>query len=225
MNRKENKEFKTNKIIKVATKLFINNGYENTSVRQILNETGIGQGSLYNFFNDKEEILLCVFKNIHEELMALTQKIANDFEEPILGIFTSAATEKMAMFESNRVKNIYRFMWSVKPVKDYILPHRVANTKKILKSFRLKFTEEEIYARILASMGVEKALGEAIIDGSTHIEPEEVWIIQTRMYLASFGVSNIRINKVIQNVLNIIEKKGNKYKKSFIRKLANSPLK
>lgn len=222
MNRKENKETKTKKIIKVATKLFIKQGYENTPVRQILKEAGISTGSLYNFFNNKEEILLSVFKDIGNEVITLCQEIANDFDEPVLGNFIGVATEKMAMLESRRIKNIYRFIWSVKSVKDFILPLRVRNAKEILKSFKLDFTEEEIYARVIASMGVERALVEAMIDGSISLKPEEVWAIHTRMYLASFGVSSARSNKIIQRVLDVISKKGDTYKKRFISRLSRS---
>lgn len=224
MNRKENKEIKTKNIIRVATRLFINQGYENTPVRQILKEAGISTGSLYNFFNNKEEILLSVFKDIGREVIALSQEIANDFDEPVLGNFIGVATEKMAMLESRRVKNIYRFIWSVKPVKDFILPLRVRNAKEILKSFKLHFSEGDIYARVVASMGVERALVEAMIDGSINIKPEELWTIHTRMYLASFGVSSARSNKIIQKVLDILSKKGNTYKKRFINRLSKNSI-
>ena len=44
-------------IIKVATDLFIRNGYEYTTIEDILKDWGGSKGSLYYYFKSKEEIL------------------------------------------------------------------------------------------------------------------------------------------------------------------------
>lgn len=50
------------KIIEVARDLFWKNGYEATGIAEILNEAGIGSGSLYWFFKTKEELLAAVLE-------------------------------------------------------------------------------------------------------------------------------------------------------------------
>lgn len=52
------------KILKSATKLFSEQGYKATSVRNIAAEVGIKQSALYNHFKNKEDIFLEVSKNI-----------------------------------------------------------------------------------------------------------------------------------------------------------------
>jgi len=46
------------RIIRISRRLFLEQGYDKTSVRQILNKSGLSTGSLYHFFKNKEEILL-----------------------------------------------------------------------------------------------------------------------------------------------------------------------
>jgi len=52
------------KILKVSSTLFSELGYKGTSVRKIADKVGIKQSALYNHFKNKEEIFLCVAKNI-----------------------------------------------------------------------------------------------------------------------------------------------------------------
>jgi AcrR family transcriptional regulator len=46
------------KIVEVATRLFYQQGYNLTSINQVIEEADIARGSLYNHFNSKTEVLL-----------------------------------------------------------------------------------------------------------------------------------------------------------------------
>ena len=51
-------------ILRVSTELFLNKGYENTTIRQIAEASGICRGHLYYYFKKKEDILIHIFKQI-----------------------------------------------------------------------------------------------------------------------------------------------------------------
>ena len=61
-------------ILKISTKLFLDQGYDNTTIRQIAEASGIGRGHLYYYFRKKEDILIHIFKQI-------LNKIYNDVIE------------------------------------------------------------------------------------------------------------------------------------------------
>jgi AcrR family transcriptional regulator len=46
------------RILNVAARLFLNQGYHETSMRQVAEATGMGKSTLYDYFRSKEEILL-----------------------------------------------------------------------------------------------------------------------------------------------------------------------
>jgi AcrR family transcriptional regulator len=52
-------------IVQAAHRLFIENGYHGTSMRQIAEEAGIALGGIYNHFASKEDIYLAVIKEHH----------------------------------------------------------------------------------------------------------------------------------------------------------------
>lgn len=73
------KENKTKEILLVtATKLFSENGYEATGVRDILQSCGVSTGSFYHFFSSKESIFEAV---IERYLQGYTERIGSIFTD------------------------------------------------------------------------------------------------------------------------------------------------
>lgn len=57
-------------ITSVAFKLFLEKGYNKTSIQDIINETKLSKGGIYHHFNSKEEIFEAVFLIIADEIIA-----------------------------------------------------------------------------------------------------------------------------------------------------------
>jgi AcrR family transcriptional regulator len=55
-------------VIKIAHQLFIDKGYQATSVQDILESSGISKGTFYNYFTSKGELLIAIFKNLQLEI-------------------------------------------------------------------------------------------------------------------------------------------------------------
>ena len=73
------KENKTKEILlETATKLFSENGYEATGVRDILQVSGVSTGSFYHFFSSKESIFEAV---IERYLQGYTERIGDIFTD------------------------------------------------------------------------------------------------------------------------------------------------
>lgn len=71
MNKKE-------EIMQSATHLFSEKGYSSTSVQEIANDCGISKGTLYSFFNSKEELLIQVIKHNHNKMLQQTMNVNLD---------------------------------------------------------------------------------------------------------------------------------------------------
>ena len=82
--RKANREVVRTKIIKISRRLFLEQGYENTTVRQVLKKASLSTGSLYHFFKNKEEILLFALRDALLEISSLTDSMAVKYNEPVL---------------------------------------------------------------------------------------------------------------------------------------------
>ncbi|OMF07187.1 TetR family transcriptional regulator [Paenibacillus amylolyticus] len=53
----KNPQERKNEILTVAMELFNSKGYENTSVSEIVRKVGVSQGTFYNYFQSKEDVL------------------------------------------------------------------------------------------------------------------------------------------------------------------------
>ncbi len=76
-------------IIKKATKLFMKQGYAQTSMREISRATGIDIRNLYYFIRSKEEILFLVIEMIHRrELEFFEKQDFTSIDDPVLQLRT-----------------------------------------------------------------------------------------------------------------------------------------
>ena len=85
----KNGEERKHEILDIAKELFIEKGYENTSIVNILEKVGIAKGTLYYYFTSKEEI--------SEKIFYKAQEISKDpslsVQEKILGVVMSLNIE------------------------------------------------------------------------------------------------------------------------------------
>lgn len=85
-------------IVQAARRLFVQQGYHGTSMRQIAKEAGVALGGIYNHFPSKEAIFETVFLEYHpylEVLPALLSAEGNTLEE----LVRSAAARMLAALE------------------------------------------------------------------------------------------------------------------------------
>ncbi len=74
------------KIASVAWKLFYEQGYEATTVDQIINECGVSKGNFYHYFSAKDELLNSLsdmFDEEYEKIMDKLDKDMNSFDKLI----------------------------------------------------------------------------------------------------------------------------------------------
>ncbi|WP_456276208.1 TetR/AcrR family transcriptional regulator [Bacillus sp. AK128] len=55
-------------VMKMAHQLFVEKGFQNTSIQDILDYSGISKGTFYNYFSSKNELLIALLKAIYQEM-------------------------------------------------------------------------------------------------------------------------------------------------------------
>lgn len=87
-------------ILGVATRLFVEKGYDATSLQDIINDTHLSKGAIYHHFSSKEEIFAAIFHRISEENTTALTKVRDD--ETRNGLEKLRAIFKAALFNSNQ---------------------------------------------------------------------------------------------------------------------------
>lgn len=95
------KESKQTTIINAALKLFARAGYEATSVDDIARETGLGKGTLYLYFKDKEDLYYHTMLSVFDSYEQAVRECI-DSSKPPAEILRSIAMGMIAFFAGNR---------------------------------------------------------------------------------------------------------------------------
>jgi len=74
-------------VLKKAHELFIEKGFQATSIQEILESSGISKGTFYNYFSSKNELLISIFKDIYSELGEKRKQLMIGQDKASLAIF------------------------------------------------------------------------------------------------------------------------------------------
>ena len=78
MKNNERTKTRKNEILDIAERLFMERGYENTTINNILSVSGIAKGSLYYHYKSKEDVLDGIIGRITEQIVVAAKTIADD---------------------------------------------------------------------------------------------------------------------------------------------------
>lgn len=103
---KQNRE-RRQKLLDSSVELFIEKGYFNTAVRDIINRSGLGTGTFYNYFTDKEDVLKVLLEGFADRIIASI----NDYyeaEKDLYERFIETKRVTMQVFVQNeKLSEIY----------------------------------------------------------------------------------------------------------------------
>lgn len=204
-NRKANREVLRSKIIKISRRLFLEQGYENTTVRQILKKAGLSTGSLYHFFKNKEEILLLGLQDALIEISSLTDSKAAKYKEPLLRYALDVALGTSEILKHKHLFNFYNAVYKNESVENLVISLKVTKMKTLLKDLNLSFTDSEIHSRMLAIHGATRALMIAKINKQLSIDLKEIYSLIIRIALTEFKIPQKKIEKILKLTSEIIQ--------------------
>ncbi|WP_425447367.1 TetR/AcrR family transcriptional regulator [Dethiothermospora halolimnae] len=157
-------------LLKEARELFIKKGFKSTGIREIAKKTGVATGTLYNYYDSKEDIFLDIFLEENDQLNKEIIKSLN-IEEQSLKILKKAISNHLEKIEENPILKV---MFETE-VRDKVLSKLKPNKyKKYTESTRDTFIP---YIKNMQDKGIVK-----------NIDPEFFIIVINTIY-------NVNINK------------------------------
>jgi AcrR family transcriptional regulator len=98
MPRKNNSKQTIETVIDISTRLFVEKGYDQTSMQDIVNELGMSKGAIFYHFKSKEDILNAVIERHSEESALLAQRWIDEMDgmlakDKIITLFEKTMTD------------------------------------------------------------------------------------------------------------------------------------
>ncbi|MEA5468956.1 TetR/AcrR family transcriptional regulator [Spirulina sp. 06S082] len=154
------KEKKRHEIVEASVQVFKCRGYQGTRIIDIAKEAGIGKGTVYEYFNSKDEIILSVFDELFLDYEQLLYTRANSDRPPIEELLSSVASAFEDLDNCSELIPVYFELWSSRQLCESLgLQSRMgqwferlsaAYTKLIEKGQRSQEISREIEARAFA---------------------------------------------------------------------------
>lgn len=133
-------------IVEAATRVFAQKGFSRATTREVAREAGVSEGTIYNYFEDKDALLMAILEGLNE-----TQRRAEDFEEGMATDFRGFLEEylrrRMSLIWENR--EVFRVVLSEMLVnaelRELYLHQVVEPTMKIAEeNFRSRMKQGEV---------------------------------------------------------------------------------
>jgi AcrR family transcriptional regulator len=133
-------------IVGAATRVFAEKGFRRSTTREVARAAGVSEGTIYNYFEDKDALLLAILDRLNE-----TERRAADFEEGMATDFRSFLEQylrrRMSLIWENR--EVFRVVLSEMLVnvelRDRYLRQVVDPTMRIAEeNFRSRMEQGEV---------------------------------------------------------------------------------
>ena len=142
------------KILTVCVRLFLEQGYKNTSVSQIVAEAGVARGSYLNLFPTKDKILLDLTETMFGGQFGMARSIADTKLPPVYAYALETAIQLTLTELNENLREIYIEAYSLPETSEYIYLHTTAELKQIFGENFPDDTESDFYEMEIGTAGL-----------------------------------------------------------------------
>ena len=136
-------EDKRERILLAARRLFVKQGFHSTPTSAIASEANVANGTLFHYFNTKEELINTLFKETNKSFFTITTA-GVDFEKNI--------KRKIRLLWYNTVK------WAINRPQDFLFIQQYSNSPFIAQLTQEEISEHSGFYFDLIDQGKDKGL-------------------------------------------------------------------
>ena len=145
------------KILTVCVRLFLEQGYKNTSVSQIVGEAGVARGSYLNLFPTKDKILLELVETMFSGQFGVARGITDNTLPPVYAYAVETAIQLTLTELNENLREIYIEAYSLPETSEYIYLHTTAELKQIFGAIFPDDTESDFYEIDIGTAGMMRS--------------------------------------------------------------------
>ena len=142
------------KILTVCVRLFLEQGYKNTTVSQIVDEAGVARGSYLNLFPTKDRILLELTETMFGGQFGVARSIADSKLPPVYAYAVETAIQLTLTELNENLREIYIEAYSLPETSEYIYLHTTAELKQIFGANFPDYSDSDFYEMEIGTAGL-----------------------------------------------------------------------
>lgn len=141
------------RILSACVKLFIERGYKETTMNDILSAADVSCGTFQNIFKTKSGVLFELVRFMFEEQFSQAAEIAEK-EKPYL-IYAAETAVQIALVErSENLRQIYTVAYNTPRAAEYIYQQTLTKLFELFSSYLPTFSESDFYELEIGTAGI-----------------------------------------------------------------------
>ena len=133
------------KILTVCVRLFLEQGYKNTTVSQIVDEAGVARGSYLNLFPTKDRILLELTETMFGGQFGVARSIADSKLPPVYAYAVETAIQLTLTELNENLREIYIEAYTQKEASEFIFRETAKELYQIFGPYQPELTARDFY--------------------------------------------------------------------------------
>lgn len=195
--RERNKHKKINSMLAAALSLFLEKGFDRTSIDEITRNSNVAKGTFYLYFKDKvdirnkliitksSEIIEEAYNHIKDKKYEAREDMIIDFSDYIID-YLAQNQALLRLLHKNISSSLYREVLDEESDDNII----VKILSELQEEFKDVYTQEEFIINLFIIL---EMLGSVLYSSIIHQEPAEIEIVKPHLY------ENIR--KIVSNLI------------------------
>ena len=145
------------KILTACVRLFLEQGYKNTTVSQIVDEAEVARGSYLNLFPTKDKILLELTETMFGGQFDVARNIADSKLPPMYAYAVETALQLTLTELNENLREIYIEAYTAPDTAEYIYLHTTAELKQIFGANFPEYTDSDFYEMEIGTAGLMRS--------------------------------------------------------------------
>ena len=142
------------KILTACVRLFLEQGYKNTSVSQIVDEAGVARGSYLNLFPTKDRILLELTETMFGGQFGVARSIADSKLPPVYAYAVETAIQMTLTELNENLREIYIEAYTQKEASEFIFRETAKELYQIFGPYQPELTARDFYDMEIGSASI-----------------------------------------------------------------------
>jgi AcrR family transcriptional regulator len=132
-------------VIKMAHQLFIDKGFQATSIQDILDSSGISKGTFYNYFSSKNELLIALFTTLYKQMEKERNELLIGKDPSDIEIFIRQMELQLELNRSNNLSTLFEevFVSNDEELKQFIKIGSFRSLRWVYERFVAIFGEDK----------------------------------------------------------------------------------
>lgn len=146
-----------NRMLHVAIRLFLQNGYEKTTTASIAKGAGMTPSSFFAAFESKEALLLILVKTMFSRQFDRAGQIDGVSEDPVLLYAIETALQLCIAEQSKPLRELYVMAYSLPTTSEYIYDSMSKRLQMIFSRYMPDAKQKDFYEMDIATAGIMRA--------------------------------------------------------------------